>query len=66
MYNMPDDYRYDNLDNDAPCIYDYLNAQEKIAKVLGIVDDMISQFGESHYTIDIVNELIRIRKVLEG
>jgi len=27
---------------------------------------MISQFGESHYTIDIVNELIRIRKVLEG
>jgi hypothetical protein len=65
MYNMPDDYTYDNLDDTRPCIYDYLNAQEKIAKVQGMTEDLIHDLGESSYTSDIVSALIRIRKVLE-
>jgi len=64
MYNMPDDFRYE--DNDAPNHYDYLHAQEKLAKVQSMVEDMIDEVGESHYTMDILNELKRIRKVLEG
>ncbi len=63
---MPDDYAYDNLDNDAPCIYDYLNAQEKLAKAQDMVQDMIDDLGESEYTQDMVAELKRVRKVLEG
>lgn len=66
MFNMPDDYEYDNLDNDAPCIYDYLNAQEKLAKAQDMIQDMIDDLGESEYTQDMVAELKRIRKVLEG
>lgn len=66
MYNMPDDYIESYTDRDMPNHYDYLEAQEKIAKIHGMLDEMINDLGDSGYAEMMVSQLRRMRKILEG